>query len=168
MGSPQPTFDEIYRDYADRVFRFCMVLLRDPAAAEDVTADTFIAAYKAYERVAPDPEGIRPWLFRIAQNLATDQLRRQKVWRRIWASLTQLPPEETDAEEVTTLNEEKQQFLDALASLKPRERKLIGLRYGAAMSFRDIGPLVGLSEKHASIACSRAVRRLRELVEVPE
>ena len=47
-------FDEVYRDHADAVYRFCVSQLRDQATAEDVTGDVFAAAFAAYERVRPD------------------------------------------------------------------------------------------------------------------
>ncbi len=55
-------FDDVYRDHAGSVHRFCVSQVGDPALAEDLTHETFTRALAAYQRVRPDPATVRSWL----------------------------------------------------------------------------------------------------------
>ena len=158
-------FEEVYRQFADRVLRFCVTLLRDVSQAEDVTAEVFVSAYSAYQRVRPAPEGVKPWLFRIARNAAIDHMRKQQTWRRLWIDLSSTPLAELDTEGVAAVHEETREILSGLGALKRRDRQLIGLRHGGGLSFREIGETLGMTDKSARVAYGRAIRRLREAVE---
>ena len=71
-------FDALYRDARDDVFAYTATLLRDSAAAEDVTAQAFERAYQRRSRFDARRGSPRAWLFGIARNAALDELRRRK------------------------------------------------------------------------------------------
>ena len=71
-------FDALYRDARDDVFAYTATLLRDNAAAEDVTAQAFERAYKRRSRFDARRGSPRAWLFGIARNAALDELRSRK------------------------------------------------------------------------------------------
>ncbi|HST43044.1 MAG TPA: sigma factor, partial [Conexibacter sp.] len=71
-------FEALYRASRDDVYAYVATLLRDAAAAEDVTALAFERAYRrrrSFDRRRGDE---RAWLFGIARNAALDELRRRK------------------------------------------------------------------------------------------
>src|SRR5215208_3500457 len=71
-------FESLYRSSRDDVYAYVATLLRDDAAAEDVTALAFERAYRrrrSFDRARGDE---RAWLFGIARNAALDELRRRK------------------------------------------------------------------------------------------
>ena len=71
-------FSELVRQYERLVYTVCFQLVRDGPAAEDLTQETFLAAYLHQESM---PEGYeRQWLARIAANKAKDYLR--SAWVR--------------------------------------------------------------------------------------
>src|SRR5919202_675423 len=74
------TFDEVYREHAARVYRFCLSQLRNPTEAEDVAAEVFVSALAAYDRTRPSAEDVQPWLLRIARNEIIDRERKRKRW----------------------------------------------------------------------------------------
>ena len=79
-------FTELVLQYERLVYTVCFQLVREPAAAEDLTQETFLSAYIHRESM---PEGYeRQWLSRIAANKAKDHL--QSAWNR----RTVLPGEE--------------------------------------------------------------------------
>ena len=87
-------FEVLYRSSRDDVYAYVLTLLRDRAAAEDVTAIAFERAYRrrrTFDRHRGDERG---WLFGIARNAALDELRR----RRRLAALV-VDPEDVDADE---------------------------------------------------------------------
>src|SRR3954449_695408 len=71
-------FDALYRDARDDVYAYAATLLRDRAAAEDVTAQAFERAYKRRSRFDARRGSPRAWLFGIARNAALDELRSRK------------------------------------------------------------------------------------------
>src|SRR6201999_364749 len=86
-------FERLYRSSRDDVFAYVRPLLRDPAAAEDVTALAFERAYRrrlTFDRRRGEE---RAWLFGIARNAALDELRR----RRRHAALVVDPEDVTGA-----------------------------------------------------------------------
>lgn len=71
-------FEALVTQYERLVFTVCRQLVRDDAAAEDLTQDTFLSAYL---HLADCPQGYeRQWLARIAANKAKDYL--QSAWNR--------------------------------------------------------------------------------------
>ncbi|MGC2206995.1 MAG: sigma-70 family RNA polymerase sigma factor [Candidatus Dormiibacterota bacterium] len=159
------TFDDVYDQYATQVHRFCLVLLRDPSAAEDVAAQALAQAFAAFDRSQPAPDHVRLWLLRIARNASIDYLRDRSRLHRLIRRLgtNQQPGQDPEAVAVTHL--EVLRLLATMRTLRPRERELIGLRCGAQLSYGEIGELLGLSENSATAATHRAIRRLRELLE---
>jgi RNA polymerase sigma factor (sigma-70 family) len=64
----------LYRKHGPAIYSRCRTLLRDKAAAEDATQETFLRVYKNLKS-APDDDQARLWIFRIATNVCIDQLR---------------------------------------------------------------------------------------------
>src|SRR3984893_9371681 len=92
-------FEQLYRSSRDDIYGYVCTLLRDPAAAEDVTALTFERAYRRRRTFDRRRGEERAWLFGIARNAALDELRRR---RRVAPLLVdpeaEMPTVEDDAE----------------------------------------------------------------------
>src|SRR5438477_8507735 len=71
-------FEDLYRSSRDDVYAYVATLLRDPIAAEDVTAQAFERAYRKRKSFRRDRGSERAWLFGIARNAALDELRRAR------------------------------------------------------------------------------------------
>ena len=69
--------EQLYRSSRDDVYAYVLTLLRDHAAAEDVTALAFERAYRRRRTFDRHRGEERPWLFGIARNAALDELRRR-------------------------------------------------------------------------------------------
>ncbi len=88
--NPATQFRELYTREYTPVFRAIRAVVLDSAAAEDLTQETFVRAYKARHRYTPTaPPGA--WLRRIGVNLALSYLRRQTVSRFLPARLYVAP-----------------------------------------------------------------------------
>lgn len=161
LQSAVTPFDEVYREHADAVFRFCVSQLRNPSVAEDVTGDVFASAFAAYGRVRPDPAGVRPWLFRIARNAVIDQYRREgrrhSLVARIGHDARAIATVEESAEERSALRA----ICAAIETLGRRDRQLVGLRVAGGLSFAEVGAVLGMREGAAKMATHRALERLR-------
>lgn len=159
-----PPFEDVYRLYALRVYRFCVSQVRDPSDAEDIAADVFADACGAYGRVQPDPDGTLTWLMRIARNAIIDHHRKSK---RRGAFLLRLPPARNapTTEHVVFQRAELQAALACIAELGDRDRLLVGLRVAGDLTYAQVGAMLGISEHAATVATHRAMARLRRLHE---
>jgi RNA polymerase sigma-70 factor, ECF subfamily len=172
LSTSEPTtarFDALYRATASDVFAYAMTLLRDRAAAEDVTAQTFERAYRRQASFDERRGTQRAWLFGIARNAALDELRR----RRRTAALV-ADPEDPAGAGVSAGDEDGEEAAvrratvrAALATLEPRERELIALKFHAGLSNGEIAKVLGISDANAGTRLHRAVTRLRKACHAP-
>ncbi|HEU4392992.1 MAG TPA: sigma-70 family RNA polymerase sigma factor [Solirubrobacterales bacterium] len=153
-------FDRLYRSSRDDVYAYVASLVRDPAAAEDVTATAFERAYRRRSRFDPSRGEPRAWLFGIARNAALDELRRRGRQAELTvepADLTSAPAEESAAE-----SERRLAVSAALARLEGSERELIALKFFAGLTNAEIAAVVGIGESNAGTRLHRAMTKLRE------
>ena len=152
-------FDALYRSSRDDLYAYVATLLRDRAAAEDVTALAFERALRRQRTYRPKRGSERAWLFGIARNAALDELRR----RRRTATLHGDP-----ADPRPPLDEDADRSLDgatvraALATLAPRDREVIALKFHAGLSNEEIARVLGITAGNAGTTLHRAMQRLRK------
>jgi RNA polymerase sigma-70 factor (ECF subfamily) len=153
-------FGDLYRSSRDDVYAYVAGLLRDPAAAEEVTAAAFERAYRKRSRFDRRRGEPRAWLFGIARNAALDELRR----RGRQAELAAEPEDLAAAPAVESAEQsERRLALNAgLATLAPRDRELIALKFFAGLANAEIATVLGISESNAGTKLHRAVTKLRE------
>jgi RNA polymerase sigma-70 factor, ECF subfamily len=159
-GSQTEAFAELYERTFPRVYSYVASLLRDRAAAEDVTAQAFERAYRkrrSYRAGRGTPEA---WLFGIARNAALDELRRRKR-----AAVLEEDPEDLagpSSEDHAELALRREAVRAALASLAGRERDLIALKFAGGLSNAEIGRVLGMSESAVGTRLHRTITKLRE------
>jgi RNA polymerase sigma-70 factor, ECF subfamily len=154
------TFDALYRSNRDDVYAYVASLVRDRAAAEDVTATAFERAYRKRSRFDPGRGEPRAWLFGIARTAALDELRRRGRQAELAAEPTDLAA--APAHETAEASERRLALTAALAQLEARERELIALKFFAGLSNAEIAAVLGVSESNAGTKLHRAVTKLRE------
>jgi RNA polymerase sigma-70 factor, ECF subfamily len=155
-------FDRLYRSSRDDVYAYVAGLLRDGPAAEEVTATAFERAYRKRRRFDPSRGEARAWLFGIARNAALDELRRR-------GRQTELAADPTDLDAAVEVGAERSErrlaLRSALATLAPRERELIALKFFAGLGNAEIASVLGISESNAGTRLHRAVTKLREALD---
>src|SRR3954463_10853752 len=140
-------FDRLYRSSRDDVSAYVASLVRDPAAAEEVTATAFERAYRKRSRFDPSRGEPRAWLFGIARNAAREELRRRGRQAELAVEPADLAS--TPAHEGAEASERRLALSAALSGLGPRERELIALKFFAGLSNAEIAAVVGVSESNA-------------------
>ena len=152
-----------YEAYGEPVYRYLRFHLPSPDIAEDLTAEVFLRALKAFERFDATAGSPRPWLFRIAQNALRDYQRQAN--RRRTLPITAMWDLECDApspEERVLWQEEVAQLLTAMESLPGRDREIIGLCYASELSIAEAGEILGLTATATRTRLWRALARLRK------
>jgi RNA polymerase sigma-70 factor (ECF subfamily) len=127
--------------------------------AEDLTAETFLRAWKARHQFSGEMDLAIGWLIRIAKRLVIDKYRRT-------VRATHNPPTGLQLEptpEQVTIHDEQQRFLISLVEGLPDEqREIIVLRYLLGWRVNDIARHMGASENKISVSVHRTLSRLRE------
>jgi RNA polymerase sigma factor (sigma-70 family) len=156
-------FEALYRAARDDVFAYVATLLRDRAAAEDVTAAAFERAYRKQRTYKAARGSERAWLFGIARNAALDELRRRKRHAALAAEPADLAATPHDDAAEAALR--RAVVRAALARLAPRERELVALKFHAGLDNSEIAAVLGVSTSNAGTQLHRAMTKLREAVE---
>lgn len=156
-------FDQLYRSSRDDLYAYVATMLRDAAAAEDVTALAFERALRKQRSYRASKGSERAWLFGIARNAALDELRRRR-------RSAVLPDESQDVR--VAAPDESERSIDratvraALEALPPREREVIALKFHAGLSNGELARVLGVSESNAGTLLHRAMQQLRKACHV--
>ena len=158
--SPWERFEALYRTSRDDVYAYVMTLLRDRAAAEDITALAFERAFRRRRTFDRRRGEERAWLFGIARNAALDELRRR---RRVATLVTE--PADQSAEPIADYADvtlRRTAVREALGSLSAREREIIALKFHAGLSNSELARVLGVSESNAGTMLHRTMQKLRK------
>jgi RNA polymerase sigma-70 factor (ECF subfamily) len=159
-------FEALYRSSREDVYAYVLTLLRDPAAAEDVTALAFERAYRRQRTFDRRRGGERAWLFGIARNAALDELRRRRRLARLVVEPEALD-EEAPPDEEDDVVLRRTAVRTALAALSARDRELIALKFHAGLTNAELAKVLGVSESNAGTMLHRTVQKLRRACNAP-
>jgi RNA polymerase sigma-70 factor (ECF subfamily) len=152
------------RAHQEPVFRLAYLLLGDPDEAEDVAQETFVRAYRALKGFDPE-RPLRPWLLRIAANLAHN---RHRSLGRYLAAMTRFSRQNPDAIAPTTTTkpeDDSQALWQAVRQLARPFQEVIYLRYFLDMSESEMVDTLEVSAGTIKSRLHRAISKLREIIE---
>jgi RNA polymerase sigma-70 factor (ECF subfamily) len=162
------TAERLAEEYAPVVYRFSAMLCRDRAQSEDLAQDALLRAMRSLDRFDPARGTLDGWLWRIVVNLARDSGRAAGRWALAWERLAARGSADSWAEPVESLVMRRlrdAELLEAVRALSRRHRTLVALRFGAGLSYAQIGEQLGQSEEAVKQATYRALARLRARLE---
>ena len=150
----------VYAEQLPRVYNyFCFKGGAGPLA-EDLTAQTFEQAWRGRGRYRRDLGAFATWLFTIARNVAVSHFRQRRD-RDVPLDDLVTQPHALALDDIVLRRGDLARLRVLLAQLPARERELIELKYGTALTNRAIAALTGLGESHVGVLLHRTVRRLR-------
>jgi RNA polymerase sigma-70 factor, ECF subfamily len=165
-GGDRSAFGELVAKYAGVVRALTAARLGRGADAEDAAQETFLRAFDRLDRL-DDPERFAGWLSTIAVNSALMRLR--SADRRRAASLAALPSE--PAAETAPVGapledaEDRERLAALVATLDEKTQVVLALRFREEMAVKDIAAQLGDQPPAVAMRISRALRRLRTLME---
>jgi RNA polymerase sigma-70 factor, ECF subfamily len=157
-------FSELYRTHLRDVYSYAYYRVGNHHDAEDLTEQTFLQAYRHYARAQDESDGrpLRPWLIRIAHNLAAnyyrDRSRRPQTHLDDAAVITS--PHTTDA--VVEGREEVKEVLAGVSQLPEDRREALIMRFTLGMDNREIARAMGRSEGATKVLIHRAIKQLEQ------
>lgn len=155
-------FEELYRSSRGDVYAYVTTLLRDHAAAEDVTALAFERAYRRRRTFDRRRGEERAWLFGIARNAALDELRRRKRLARLAVDPADESLETASCEDPGDIALRRTTVRAALEAMPARERELIALKFHGGLSNEELARVLGVSVSNAGTLLHRAMEKLRK------
>ncbi|HKW73613.1 MAG TPA: sigma-70 family RNA polymerase sigma factor [Candidatus Dormibacteraeota bacterium] len=153
---PRTEFRQLYDQEYTAVYRAIRAVVLDSAAAEDLTQEAFVRAYRARNRYTPTaPPGA--WLRRIGINLAISHLRRQKLARFLPARLY-VAPDRRDYDRA----EARDVVEKALTALSPKLRAAVVLHYYEGLTREEIADVLGVPAGTVASRIAKAVAIMRK------
>jgi RNA polymerase sigma-70 factor (ECF subfamily) len=133
----------LYARFARPIFTLGLRLLGSPEAAEELTQDVFVMAWRKAARFDASRGRLSTWLMAIAHNLAVDRLRRETGVTRPTLVLVDMVPEVATAGEEDPLIE-RDAAVRALSSLSGAEQRLLARTYFGGLTAREIAEADGI------------------------
>lgn len=132
------------------------------AAAQDIAQESFLRLHREGFEGFPAGEA-RFWLYRVARNLALNELSKGSTRRRLFARVVEaFTHAGRDPERELEMNEQKGLVLGMLKELPEHQRAALLLREQEGMSYREIAEVLGVSEGKVKVDVFRARTSLRE------
>ena len=157
-------FEELYRAHLRDVYSYSYYRVGNHHDAEDLTEQTFLQAYRHFERAQRESQGrpLRPWLIRIAHNLAANYYRdrSRKPQTQLEDAAIVSEPHATD--ELVEQREELEEVLSGVANLPDDRREALIMRFALDMDNREIARALGRTEGATKVLIHRAIRQLEE------
>jgi RNA polymerase sigma-70 factor (ECF subfamily) len=159
-------FSDVYRTHLRDVYSYLYYRLGNHHDAEDLTEQTFLQAYRHFERAQRESDGrpLRPWLIRIAHNLAANLYRDRS--RRPQSPLDESAPLAAphSTEELVSGRDELARVLEGVKQLPDDRREALIMRFALGMDNREIARALGRSDGATKVLIHRAIRQLEEIV----
>jgi RNA polymerase sigma-70 factor (ECF subfamily) len=160
-------FSELYRAHLKDVYSYSFYRVGNHHDAEDLTEQTFLQAYRHLERALAESDGrpLRPWLIRIAHNLAAnlyrDRSRRPQT--SIEETTTPLSAMHT-TEDLVEGRDELARILEGVKELPDDRREALIMRFALGMDNREIARAMGRSDGATKVLLHRAIKQLEQIV----
>lgn len=163
-------FTPLVQEHQKRIYRVLLGMVRNADAAETLTQECFLKAYR--KRATFRGEGsVGMWLLKIAVNLARDHRRNRlrEFWERLMSSPAEvaeleqsLPDPQASAERVILGREEVEGVWAAVEKLPPQQRAVFVLRFVEEMSLEEIAQATSLKMGTVKAHLFRAVHAVRQ------
>lgn len=155
------TLEDLYREHRMRLVRLAILLVDEPATAEDVVQEAFTGLHRHWAGLRDEAAALG-YLRTAVVNGSRSVLRRRRTARAY------VPPHGVNArsaESLAMLTAEHQAVVAALGKLPRRQREVLVLRYYGSMSEAEIAEATGVSRGTVKSTASRALDALQRIMD---
>ncbi|NKQ51960.1 sigma-70 family RNA polymerase sigma factor [Amycolatopsis sp. K13G38] len=167
-ADPADAFAEVYRRHREAVYAYLYSRCRDHDLSEDLTSETFVRALRGFDRYVARDRPIRAWLYTIARNLLTDEMKSARSKRR--APLPESADEisfvsrDPGPAELLCAKHVRELVRASVARLGKEQARCIALRFLEECSVAETSVAMRRSAGAVRALQNRGIHRLRELV----
>jgi RNA polymerase sigma-70 factor (ECF subfamily) len=157
-------FEELYRAHLRDVYSYAYYRVGNHHDAEDLTEQAFLQAYRHFERARRESNGrpLRPWLIRIAHNLASNYHRDRARHPAAALDAVEPPSHPHGTEQIVEGREELRLVIERLDRLPDDRRDALIMRFALGMSNREIARALGRTDGATKVLLHRAIKQLDE------
>ena len=163
-SSTTPAFEALFREQQGAVLRFAQRRLGSDEAAWDVVSETFLAAWRQWQRRPAASEETRAWLYGIAGHVVRNQrragIRRLRLEARMAGFGLATDPSVLTDEDVADEAVRRDLAWQALERLSPDDREILRLAGWEGLDLRGLSIALAVSTSTAKVRLHRARRRL--------
>ena len=158
----QEWFAGLYAATCDSVYRYALMLVREPYSAEDISAEVYLRAWRSRDGFSERGTAIA-WLFSITRNCALDELRKRREQVQLDAT--------TEFQDISVslgfeLSETDIAAVhEALQRLTPEQQQVIFLRFYEELPHESVAARLGKTPNAVRAIQFRALARMRTLLE---
>ncbi len=164
QATARQTVEELYAHHHAEIFSYLSRMLHDDELAADLTQETFVKAFRAFDSLA-DPARARPWLYQIAGRTALDELRRRKIVRFVpWTGESRGTA--PSAEDVALHGRLAGDLERALAAIPERQRMALLLAEVQGLTGVELAEALGVTHVAARALLSRSRESMRQALAV--
>ncbi len=168
-GGDQQAFGELYDLFAEKIFRFIKIKIRDQQEAEDILQETFVKAWRALKNLEMKGLNFSAWLYAIARNGVNDFYR--KKYRQ--PEIAELNEEVAAVAAVAGGGAEEEvdrqylsQAMEKCFELLPDQYKeILEMRFVQDFSTEETAKILGKSNLSVRLAQHRALKKLKIILE---
>jgi len=163
-------FSELYRAHLRDVYSYAYYRVGNHHDAEDLTEQTFLQAYRHFERAMAESDGrpLRPWLIRIAHNLAANLYRDRSRKPQTPIDDTTIIAAVHTTEDLVEGRDELARILEGIQELPDDRREALIMRFALGMDNREIARAMGRTDGATKVLIHRAIKQLEGIVRQPD
>src|SRR5688500_1842324 len=163
-------FSQLYKAHLRDVYSYSYYRVGNHHDAEDLTEQTFLQAYRHFERAQRESAGrpLRPWLIRIAHNLAANYYRDRSRKPQTALDDAGVLAEPHTTETLVEHRDDLKRILDKVQDLPDDRREALIMRFALGMDNREIARALGRTDGATKVLLHRAIRQLEDLVKKAE
>ena len=159
-------FTELYRAHLRDVYSYAYYRVGNHHDAEDLTTQTFLQAYRHFERAQRESDGrpMRPWLIRIAHNLAANHFRNRSRRPQTPIDDTTMLSALHTTEDLVEGRDELARIITGIQQLPDERRDALIMRFALGMDNREIARAMGKTDGATKVLLHRAIKQLEGIV----
>jgi RNA polymerase sigma-70 factor (ECF subfamily) len=159
-------FTELYKAHLRDVYSYSYYRVGNHHDAEDLTEQTFLQAYRHFERALGESDGrpLRPWLIRIAHNLAANLYRDRSRKPQTNIDAIAEPDAMHTTEDLVEGRDELRRILEGVQQLPEDRREALIMRFALGMDNKEIARALGRTDGATKVLIHRAIKQLEQIV----
>ena len=159
-GLDNRLLEQMYEAYYHELYIYVYSICKNHQAAEDILQDTFLKAILSL----PQGHGnMRAWLYRVARNLALNQIKKNKLTSK--TDLTEAAQEEEEPLSKLIRTETYQLLYEGIEKLPNPKKEILVMQYFGRLRVKEIAAILQISPENVRVIANRARRELRNYME---
>ena len=157
----EAAFSELYVRYKDKLYYFCLHLLKSKEEANDIVQEIFIRIWESRNFINPDLS-FSSFLYTMARNRILNYFRDIDIDEKVKEILaTQKVTEEEAIDSKIIYTEDQVILQNAISQLPPQRRKIFNMSRIESMSHKEIAAELGISVNTVQEHISEALKFIK-------